>query len=151
MSDTERETPETGENGYMEELSKAYAEAFRKRLAGKSRSLSEEKRTAIGEMQSELSRAAGRIALGMADSEKKELARMLKESAEEMLSLLETDEIAFVADPERTPPLSATLVHATMLANRSLNLLIRHTQADERLMFLVLSELSALYALAAIN
>ena len=137
--------------GYMEELSAAYAKAFRKRLAGKTRVLSEEKRAAIAEMQSEISRAAGRIAILSADEEKRELARMIKESAEETLRLLESDEIAFTADPTRMPSLSALLSRATLLANRCLNLLVRHAEADERIALQILSELSALYAIAAIN
>ena len=150
MSDRSDETPAESGNDYMEELSKAYREAFRKRLASTAHSLPEEKRAALGEMQSELSRTAGKIALLSPSGEKKELACMLKESAEEILSLLET-EISFTADPEETPPLSAMLTRATMLANRCLNLTVRHTRSNERIVHLLLSELSALYAFAAIN
>ncbi|MBQ7712353.1 MAG: hypothetical protein IJT69_00905 [Clostridia bacterium] len=150
MADGEEKKPAENEGGYMEELSKAYAEAFRKRLAGNTRILPEEKRVAIAEMQRELSRTAGKLALLSPTNEKKELARMLKESAEETLSLLETEE-SFVADPAKAASLSALLTRATMLGNRCLNLLVRHTRSDERLVHLILSELSVLYAFAAIN
>ena len=139
------------EFGYMEELSRAYAEAFQKRIAGKNRALPEEKRDAVARLQGEISRTAGRITMLSSDERKKELARMVKESAEEVLRALDVQEVAFHADPLQTPPFSALLSQATLHANRCLNLLVRHTEADERVTFLILSELSALYGIAAIN
>jgi len=136
---------------YMEGLSRAYEEAFRKRLEGKTHALEGEKRAALCRMQGEISRTAGRIAILSSENEKKELARMVKESAEEILRLLDSEEIAFSADPTQTPPISALLSRTTLLANRCLNLIVRHRETDERLFFLITSELSALYAIAAIN
>ena len=138
--------------GYMEELSKAYKQAFAERIAGKKRLLSEEKRSAIAEMQGEISRAAGRIAVLSSENRKKELARMVKESAEETLRALDFDrEPIFAADALPGPSAGVLLSRATLLANRCLNLLVRHTETEPRTIFLILSELSALYAFAAIN
>lgn len=150
-TDRESEKPEESGFEYMEGLSKAYAEAFRKRLAGKSLALPEEKRAVITEMQREISRAAGRVAILSAEDAKKELARMIKESAEEILGLTESEEITFSADPPNAPPLAALLARATLLANRCLNLVVRHAEATPRIFSLIVSELSALYAIAAIN
>ena len=137
---------------YMEELSAAYREAFAKRLAKKPNELSEEKRGAIVKMQLELSRTAGKLALAFRIEEKKELARMIKESAEETLRALAYDEEeTFAADPVTPEPPALLLTRAVMLGNRCLNLLVRHNECNERLFYLVSSELSALYALAAIN
>jgi len=149
--DREEKTTEESGFDYMEGLSKAYEAAFQKRLRGRERTLSDEKSAAIGTMQGEISRTAGRIAVLSADDAKKELARMIKESAEEILRLLDKQEVDFSADPTDSPPISALLSRATLLANRCLNLLVRHGEADERLFYLTMSELSALYAIAAIN
>ena len=151
-TEQEEKTPGQNDFGYMEELSKAYAEAFAGRLAGKNRSLSEEKRAAIAKMQAEISRDAGRIAVASREEEKKELARILKESAEEVLRVIGCDEEPnFVRDPVPMPSIAALLSRATLLANRCLNLLLRHREAEARPVFLILSELSALYAFAAIS
>ena len=141
-----------GSLAYMEELSKAYEEAFAKRLTVKRNRLPEEKRNAIGEMQAEISRIAGKIALLSTVDEKKELARMVKESAEETLRAIEYEaEPAFTADPTTPTPPALLLARATLLSNRCLNLTVRHTDFDAKVAFLLLSELSALYAFAAIN
>ena len=137
---------------YMEELSAAYREAFAKRLAKRGHDLPDEKRNLIFKMQTELSRAAGKLAVSFRAEEKKELARMIKESAEETLRALRYDEEeSFSADPATPEPPAVILTRAVMLANRCLNLLVRHNDCSERLFYLVSSELSALYALAAIN
>lgn len=153
MEETSKKKQEQTESfSYMEELSKAYKEAFAKRLAGRAPCLNEEKRELLIKMQLEISRAAGKLALALSSEEKKELARMIKESAEETLRALAYDEEeTFFADPINPLPPSLLLSRAVLLANRSLNLLVRHTRFDETPIFLVLSELSALYALAAIN
>ena len=136
----------------MEELSEAYQAAFAKRLAIGQSSLSEEKRTAIIRMQLELSRTAGKLALAFRSEEKKELARMIKESAEETLRALHYDEEeVFSADPITPLPPAVLLARAVMHANRSLNLLLRHKEADQRIFDLILSELSAIYAIAAMG
>ena len=70
---------------------------------------------------------------------------MIAESAEECLRL-----IGKKGESEETSP-APTLPRAVLLANRSFNLLIRHTREQSPLTSLILSELSALYALAAIN
>ena len=147
-----KKTNEEEDFGYMVELSKAYQEAFSKRIAGKKNPLSEEKRALLATMQGELSRTGGKVALALREEEKKELARMLKESAEEFLRALAWEEEPdFTPDPYVLKPLPFLLARATLLANRSLNLLIRHGECDDKLFRLVTSELSALYAIAALN
>ena len=150
----EEERPISDENPfeYMEALSKAYGEALSKRLHRGECDLSEEKRAALIKMQLDLSRSGGRLAVIFAQEEKKELSRMIKESAEESLRYLRYDEEeVFETDPFASLSPAAILSHAVLLANRSLNLLIRHTLSDEKPVRLVLSELSAIYALAALN
>ena len=153
MAEKEEQTfTEDKDLGYMEELSKAYREAFAKRLSCHGKELSEEKRNAILRMQTELSRIAGKLAIAFHAEEKKELARMIKESAEETLRVLCYDEEeTFSADPITPLPPAVLLSRAVMLTNRCLNLILRHTTCDERLFQLILSEISALYAIAAIN
>ena len=103
-------------------------------------------------MQLEVSRLAGKLALAYSDESKKELARMVKESAEETLRALSyDDEETFAADPNEQPTPSALCCRAVLLCNRCLNLTVRHTACDWKLFCLLSSELSALYALAAIN
>ncbi len=152
MQEEEKHTAGTAPFDYMEALSKAYGEAFSKRLRKTDADLSEEKRAALVKMQLDLSRSGGRLAVIFAQEEKKELSRMIKESAEESLRYLRYDEEeVFETDPFASLPPAAILSHAVLLANRSLNLLIRHTLSDEKPVRLVLSELSAIYALAALN
>ena len=153
LVETERNTPaETKDLGYMEELSKAYREAFAKRLSARRKELSEEARGAIMRMQADLSRIAGKLALSFRAEEKKELARMIKESAEETLrALVYDEEERFAADPADPLPPAVLFSRAVILANRCLNLILRHKECDERLFQLILSEISALYAIAAIN
>ena len=137
---------------YMEKLSQAYAEAFAKRLRHSEEPLPQEKRELIVKMQCEISRTAGKLAVATAREERKELSRMIKESAEETLRVLRYDEEEpFGSDSLAALPPSLLLARAVLLANRCLNLLIRHTGTDTKLLPLVLSELSAIYALAAIN
>ena len=137
--------------GYMEELSKAYKEAFAKRLAKNQASLPEEKRDAIAKMQGEIAACAAEIGAA-APPVKKEFAAMIKESAEEVLHLLSESETPLPTQEEAASrPLSYLLTQCVILANRSLNLLTRHTENADRIVFVILSELSALYALAAIN
>ena len=77
---------------------------------------------------------------------------MLKESAEETLGAIGfTEEPDFSPDPTRGMTVPALLSRATLLANRCLNLLIRHGEGETRLFYLIISELSVLYAFAAIN
>lgn len=137
---------------YMEELSVAYQRAFAERLAKSRCPLSEEKRVLMIKMQREVSRNAGKLALIHSDESKKELARMIKESAEETLRALSCDEEeVFAADPEKQPTPSDLCCRAVLLCNRCLNLTVRHCACDQKLFCLISSELSALYALAAIN
>ena len=143
----------TGNNfEYMEELSKAYREAFAKRLIQRQTTLPEEKRDAICKMQTELTHIVEVLSRTMHSEIRKELAAMARESAEEFLRLL-SDGKEQVRTPGSMPnlPLTAVLPRATLLANRSLNLLVRHSEPPDRMIFLILSELSALYALAAIS
>lgn len=144
--------PEKDEFEYMEQLSKAYREAFAKRLIKKQSAFPEEKRAALSKMQAEEHRLAGMIAGGLSTEESRELAEMIKESASECLALLSFDENTVLPIPDLSTPHPARLLsRAVILANRCLNLLTRHTEGEPRLIFLILSELSALYALAAIN
>ena len=146
-SDEKQKGAEDSPFGYMEELSKAYQEAFTERLARQKFPLPEEKKGLIGRMQEEISRTAGRIAIGFREETKKELARMVKESAEETLRAIEYDEEPdFTTDPTERSTLSELLSRAVLLANRSLNLLVRHTRPNEKAAFLILSELSASYS-----
>ena len=153
MSEKEKEEARaTAPLDYMEELSEAYKAAFARRLAKGQSSLSEEKRRAIVRMQLELSRAAGKLALAFRSEEKKELARMIKESAEEALRAVNYDEEeVFSADPITPLPPAVLLTRAVMCANRSLNLLLRHRETDQKIFDLILSEISAIYAIAAIG
>ena len=143
-----KEDPSAKESdfGYMEELSKAYEAALAKRLTRPS--LPEEKRAAVASMQREISEAAERVYPSAQSEEKKELLTMLKESAHECLTLLEAENLPSV--PSRVPD-AFLLSRAVILANRTLNLLVRHTKETSPLVFIILSELSALYALAAIR
>ena len=137
--------------GYMEELSEAYREAFAKRLA-KSKPLADEKRDFVIKAQLDLSRTAGKLAVAFTRQEKKELARMMKESAEEILRVLAYDEEEiFAVGPLVDPPVELLLSRAVLLANRSLNACVRHAECDLKLFSLITSELSAIYALAALS
>ncbi|HCU56184.1 MAG TPA: hypothetical protein DIC18_02480 [Clostridiales bacterium] len=150
---TDNQRGESAENSfaYMEELSKAYTAAFAKRIKNSACPLSEEKKQLLLELQSEIARIATKVTASCRTEEQKELSSMIKESAEEAIGYI------WEKQPERpeeeTPFLPAALLlsRAVILANRSLNLLIRHTMYDEKLFALFLSELSALYALAAIR
>ena len=133
--------------GYMEELSKAYEATFAKRLA-RPYGLEEEKRELIAAMQSEIKCAAERAYASARSEESKELLLMLRESAEECLHVLSLEEMS---KSKTNVPDGALLSHALILANRSYNLLLRHTRECSPLTMLILSELSALYALAAIR
>ena len=152
MQGTEKSKNTEDNFEYMEELSKAYREAFAKRIAEHKPELSEEKRNALTAMQWELARGAALLRRAFPTSEKQELAAMLKESAEECLRLLGyTESEVFSAADLTSLPLAAILTRAVMLANRSLNFAVRHAGASSQLQILILSELSVLYALAAIN
>ena len=141
------EKEEPNDFGYMEELSKAYESALAKRLT-RPYGLNEEKREIIAAMQSEIKYAAERTYPASGSEERKELLLMLRESAEECLHALSAEE---KVPSKQSVPDAALLSHALMLANRSYNLLLRHTKECSPLSMLVLSELSALYALAAIG
>ena len=152
MSDEEKRNETDHPFDYMEDLSKAYEESFAKRLRSKRDPLPEEKRDLLARMQLEVRRVASRLASVLPSEEKKELARMIEESAEETLQALRYDEKeVYPSDPFVTLPIVLALSRAVLLANRCLNLLVRHREAEERIAHLLLSELSALYALAAIN
>lgn len=150
MSDHEEHREDPLE--YMEELSRAYREAFRKRLEKGDVTLSPEKREGIARMQWEIARIAERLRRFLDGEEKKELCQTIGESAEEILTYLryrEEDALPTTRLPAERA--NEMLIRCVLLANRSLTLLLRHTRADERLVFLVLSETSALYALASIR
>ena len=132
--------------GYMEELSRAYREALAKRIVRASE-LPDEKKEAIAAMQREIKEIGERVLHGEVREERRELSLMIKESAEEMLNVLGKSE----GTPAETVPAERALARAVMLANRSLNLLVRHAKEQSQLLNLIFSELSALYALAAIN
>ena len=145
MADEEKENASEDNFGYMEQLARAYREALTKRLTGRP-SLSDEKKGLLAAMQREIKGIAWRVYQAEKREERRELSLMVTESAEECLRLLEEEggEGAEV----RPAPL---LARAVLLANRCLNLLIRHARETSLLTTLVMSELSALYALAAIN
>lgn len=148
----EKENERKDPFSYMEKLSQAYEEAFSKRLKKVSPPFSPEKRELLVKMQCEISRIAGKLAVATGQEEKKELARMIKESAEESLRALRYDEEEpFGTDDLAMLPPALLSARAVLLANRSLNLVVRHTTCDAKLFPLLCSELSALYALAAIN
>lgn len=148
---SEKENKEsTNPFAYMEELSKAYREAFLKRLAKAQNPLSEEKCAALCSFQQEIAGLAEAAASTFDDLQKKELAAMAKESAEECLRLLGKKEEKRTTE-QKAGTVSNLLSRAVLLANRSLNLVVRHAEFDDKTAFLILSELSALYAIAAIN
>ena len=152
MEEKEEQSKTESTFGYMEELSKAYREAFAKRLAQRKPVLPEEKRDAIARMQADLSVVADFARRKTNTNEQKELLSMVGESAQEVLRLLCIEQTQFSPSKDVSSfPVSALLMRGVMLGNRSLNLLVRHGEADGQLAFLILSELSALYALAAIN
>lgn len=144
MPDKDREQ-EGSDFSYMEELSRAYREALTRRIRPRESELPEEKRDLLGAMQREIVVIALSAVREEKREERREIALMIRESAEECLAALSqgTD------IEEGTPPPS--LARAVLLANRSLNLLVRHAREESKLTMLVLSELSCLYALAAIN
>ncbi len=147
---SEKENSSGNPFAYMEELSKAYHEAFLKRVAKRTFPLQEEKRAALCSFQGEIARLADAALPALENEYKKELALMAKESAEECLRLLGKEGDERVAEP-KPAALPLLLSRAVLLANRSLNVLVRHAEADDKTAFLILSELSALYAIAAIN
>ena len=145
MGDDKKENITEDNFGYMEELARAYRETLTKRLTGQP-ALEGEKRDALAAMQRELREIAKRAYKAEKREERRELSLMIAESAEECLRLLGTPNETPVGDSP-----APTLPRAVVIANRSLNILIRHTREGSLLTNLVLSELSALYALAAIN
>lgn len=146
MSEEDKKKEVVDDFGYMEELSRAYRDALTKRIAPRP-VLPEEKKEAISAMQREIKETAERAFRSETREERRELALMIKESAEEALELLGESGVPI---SEKVPAARA-LARAVMLANRSLNLLVRHAKEQSPLLSLILSELSALYALAAIN
>ena len=151
MTENEEQNEQKNDFEYMEALSKAYEEAFAKRLK-KAVRLPEEKRNLIAKMQAEIDGLLALLSRTMHSDVRKELASMVRESATEVLRRLsEEEKPAAAAGSLPNLPLTALLPRATLLANRSLNLLVRHGEATDRTAFLILSELSALYALAAIS
>ena len=150
MAENEEQNKQKDNFEYMEALSKAYEEAFAKRLKKPSR-LPEEKRDLIVKMQWEIDGLLALLCRAMHSDARKELGSMIRESATEVLRLLSAENAEDNARTLPNLPLTALLPRATLLANRSLNLLIRHGDTAEQMTFLILSELSALYALAAIS
>jgi len=134
------------EYDYMEELSKAYAAAFANRLE-RHPDLPEEQRDLLAKMQHEIYRLGESISNTTSRAENKELALLLRESAKECMRLFHADERTTQPMPL---PSHLWLPRAVLLANRSLNLL-RHLEGNSHAITLILSELSALYALAAIG
>lgn len=140
---TESEEP-TSDFSYMAKLSEAYKRAFAER---KPFALDEEKRLYIAKMQRETAEIARTLAGYFEREEKKELALMLQKSASDAVLLLGECE-ACAEDTAR--PAASLLTRAVLLANRSLNAL-SEAKAAGKLYHCVLSEISALYALAAIG
>ena len=135
---------ETSDFSYMAKLSEAYKRAFAEK---KPFVQDKEKRLYLARMQREMKRIATALAGYFEREEKRELALMLQKSAGDAAAMLgECEECA--AEAER--PAASLLVRAVLLANRSLNAL-----ADQRscgkLYHCILSEICALYALAAIG
>ena len=135
---------QTSDFSYMTKLSEAYKRAFAER---KPFALDKEKRLYLARMQRETEEIAKTLANYFEREEKKELALMLQKSANDAAMLLGECE---AYEGEAEPPATSLLTRAVLLANRSLNAL-----ADERscgkLYHCILSEISALYALAAIG
>ena len=144
MPEKDRESERADDFGYMEELSRAYREALTRRITSRESSISEEKRDLLGTIQREILYIAESTAREERGEARRELALMIRESAEECLRALS---IEAKGESATLPSLS----RAVLLANRALNLLIRHAREESKLTTFVLSELSALYALAAIN
>lgn len=157
MDEEKRETGETpfekeepADFGYMNELLKAYNESLRKKKA--QNELSDEKKAYIASAERRVKEIASSIAARAPLAEIKELAFMAKESAEGCLNVIGEE------DPsEEKPrdyanfPLPALLSRAVLLANRALNALVRNGRGNDRAISLILSQLSALYAIAAIR
>ncbi|MBP5405248.1 MAG: hypothetical protein J6Y74_04815 [Clostridia bacterium] len=128
---------------YMAKLAEAYKQAQEERRKAR---FPEEKRGYLREMQAELAEI-GRFLLHYFErAEKKELATMLLESAESVLHAIseEGDQTKLFRIEEAS---DALLTRAVLLANRSLRI-IGAGQCD--LFRKISSEISALYALAAI-
>ena len=135
---------------YMEKLSEAYASAFAKRIAETAPPIPEEKRDLLVKMQREIAQISEAILPACKGEERKELTLMIRESAEEILTLFGAEREAAKRPYASLPP-ALLLPRGVLLANRSLNAIIRHSKTDQRLLPLLLSELSAFYALAAIS
>lgn len=144
MSDRDNGGEMPSDLGYMEELSRAYAAALKRRLERSTLpSLPEEKVALLLSLQREIWSAAASLLPYCKSEERRELTLLLRESAEECITLCAGETPKEVGN--------TTLSRAVLAANRALNLLIRHRDGQDRLLYLILSELSALYALAAIG
>jgi len=146
MEETEKKAPypeEESDFGYLAKLSEAYkrAQAERRKLE-----LNDEKRAYLAEMQRELA-SMGRALFGYFErEEKKELALFLYKNAEDVLRAIDAEaETASLPESTEIP-----FVRALLLANRSLDAL-RGRGGYGDLTHMILAELSALYALAAMR
>lgn len=140
---------ESSDFGYMNDLLKAYHETLAEKKAKES-ALTSERKERVGESQKEIRSICKELLTRGAEAERKELVLTAKESAEECLGALSID----LEEKENRYARYATsklLSRCVLLCNRDLNLLIRHGIKSSRLIFLILSELSAFFSIAAIK
>lgn len=141
---------EKSDFGYMNEMLKAYRESLAAKRAEKE--LSEEKKTFVASAERRVKQLCAAIAGRAALSEIKELAFMAKESADRFLKEIgETEDRESSAREFGDYPLPSLLSRCVLLANRALNAFVRHGKGNEKAITLLLSQLSALYAIAAIS
>ena len=126
---------------YLAKLSEAYkrTQAERRKLE-----LNDEKREYLLQMQRELAAVARALLTYFEREEKKELAAMLLANAENVISSLKGERDA------DAPPSEPSFIRAVLLANRSLNAL-GNGRGYGDLSHMILSEISALYALSVIR
>lgn len=143
MEENRNETTcqEEDDYSYLTKLSEAYkrAQAERRKLE-----LNDEKRAYLAEMQRELAAIGHSLLHYFEREEKKELAAYLFRNAESILRTIGED--SAVTERDEIPPFP----RAILLANRSLDALSGAGGYGD-LTHMILAELSALYALAALR
>ena len=158
MEENKRETPseeayreeEPTDFGYMDTLLKAYGESMAKRK--EKQALSEEKRAFVASAERRVKEICASLAARASVAEIKELSLMAKESAEQCLTLIGEDEkIEDTARDYARYPASDLLSRCVLLTNRALNVLVRGENGNDRAIRLLFSQISALYAIAAIR
>ena len=136
--------------GYMNDLLKAYEETLAKKKA--KRELSEEKKNYVASAEKRVKEICAAVAERAPLAEVKELSLMAKESAEQCLRAIgETEDEESRTRDYANYPLPSLLARCVLLANRALNTLVRNGRGCEKEITLILSQLSALYAIAAIR